>query len=106
MADALIRLWKAANPKPGYPTALRRYLAQGQAAARDRRHEEAAVAYRQAARFCPWCAEANYNLAVILGEYQQYAEAKVALKRALELLPEGPEAQEASGTLIIWEALE
>lgn len=106
LADALIRTWKAATPRPDYPPGLKRMLAQAEACARDRRHEEAAVLYRQAARFCPWCAQAHYNAAMILGEYRQYAEAAKTLKRAVALLPEGPEVQEAQGALFTWETLQ
>ena len=105
LADALVRVWKGANPKPGYPTALAGYLAQAQAHASAGRHEEAAVLYRHATRFCPWCAEAHYNLALILGEYRKYPEAVRALRRAQALLPEGPESDEIEGTLIAWELI-
>ncbi len=105
LADALIGAWKRCTPRPGYPMALVRFLAQGQAHARARRHEEAAIAYRQAARFCPWCAEAHYNQALILGEYRRYGQAATAMRRAREILPDGPEAQEAEGMLLTWELL-
>lgn len=105
LADALIRVWTRARPRPGYPPGLAYLLAQAQLYASQRRHEEAAVAYRQAARFCPWSAEAHYNAGMILGEYRRYGPAAESLKRARELLPEGPEAQEVDGMLITWELL-
>ena len=105
-AETLVRLWKAASPRPGYPPGLKWHLARAQALAATRRHEEAALAYAQASRFCPWSAEAAYNAAMILGEYQRYAQAVPLLKRALALLPPGPEAQEAEGALFLWETLQ
>ncbi len=105
LAEALIRTWKACSPKPAYPPALRTFLARAQFLAGEGSHEEAAAAYHQAARFCPWCAEAHFNEALILGEYQRYPEALRALRRALALLPEGPDAQEAEGMLLTWEML-
>jgi tetratricopeptide (TPR) repeat protein len=105
LADGLIRCWKKANPRPSYPPGLKFYLAQAQLLAGQQRHEDAASVYRLAARFCPWCAEAHFNQAMILGEYQRYAQAVPALKRALELLPDGPEYDEAQGALLTWELL-
>lgn len=105
LTEALIRTWVAARPRPGYPPELKRYLAQAQLYAQRGSHEEAGVAYWQAARFCPWCAEAHYNQAVIMGEYRQYGRSAAAMKRALALLPEGPETSEANGLLFTWETL-
>jgi tetratricopeptide (TPR) repeat protein len=105
LAGELIRAWKACSPRPAYPPALKTFLARGQFFAGEGSHEEAAAAYHQAARFCPWCAEAHFNEAVILGEYQRYPEAIRALRRAMTLLPEGPDAQEAEGMLLTWEML-
>ena len=91
---------------PGYPPPLKGYLAKGQALVQQRLHEQAAIAYRQAARYCPWAAEAHFNAALILGEYRHYPQAAAAMRRARALLPEGPQAQEAEGMLVTWELLE
>ncbi len=106
LAEVLLRSWQACAPRPAYPPALKTFLARAQFLAGEGNHEEAAAAYRQAARFCPWCAEAHFNEALILGEYQRYPEALRAMRRALVLLPSGsPDAQEAEGMLLTWEML-
>lgn len=105
LADSLIRCWQSTKPRPGYPPALKTFLARAQFLAGEGNHEEAAAAYRQAARFCPWCAEAHLNEGLILGEYQRYPEAIRAMRRALALLPQGLDAQEAEGMLLTWEML-
>lgn len=105
-ADALIAAWTRCRLRPGYPLPLKRYLARGQALVQQRLHEQAAIAYVQAARYCPWAAEAHFNAALLLGEYQHYPKAVAAMRRARALLPEGPQAQEAEGMLVTWELLE
>ena len=76
LAGTLGRVWKLCKPRPGFPPPLKRYLAQAPficgSAKGGRRCDGGAL--------LPWCAEAFFNRALILG-IPAVCEAVSAMKR-------------------------
>lgn len=95
--------YRAADPKPSFPEAARRFRIQAEASVQEKEFEDAADLYAEALKIAPWWPEGRFNRALILGELKEHAEAMVEMKRYLALVPDAPNARAAQDKIYEWE---
>lgn len=101
--QAALRDYLAAPIKPLLPESARKYKVQAESAVSDKNFAEAALLFRQALENAPWWPEGHFNLALILGETQEFDTAITEMKRYLALVPGAPNARAAQDKIYVWE---
>lgn len=81
----------------------RRLMIQAEAAAKEKRYDDAISLFTGAARECPWHPDAFFNAAVMYGEQQRYEEASRFMKRFVSLMQGTPDARKAQDKIYEWE---
>lgn len=105
LTSALIRTWRAAQPKPELPEEARRFAVQAQALAEAKRYQEAESAYATVAHLCPWYPQAYFNRALILAAMEQYPDAIAAMNRYIEIVSDAPDVRAVRDQIYKWEVL-
>lgn len=98
--DAVTRY--RAEPQPHMET-LRRVQVQVESAIKTHNTIAAATLYRDALRNAPGWPDGHFNLALLYGELEFYAEAVNAMKKYLYLVPNAPDARAAQDKIYEWE---
>ena len=101
--DATAKTYREAAVKPVPGEDVRRYKIQAEAAIQDKQFDEAAKAYDQGLKLAPWWPQGHFNLALLLAETKQFANAIVEMKRYLALVPDAPDARAAQDKIYEWE---
>jgi tetratricopeptide (TPR) repeat protein len=101
--EALRRLYPQLPARPALPEAARRYSVQAAVALREQRLEESIALFRQGQRVAPWWPEANFNLALLEAQKEQYQDAIKYMKTYLALAPGAPDVRQAQDKIYEWE---
>lgn len=105
LTAALVRTWRASQPKPELPEEARRYAVQGLAFAEAKRYEGADAALSKVGEIAPWYPQAFFNRAAVLAAMERYGDAISAMNRYLEIVPDAPDARAARDQIYKWEAM-
>lgn len=100
---AVVAQFHAANPKPEFPEAARRFRVQAESAFSEKRIDDAASLYGKALDAAPWWPQGRFNHALMLGELGRYTEATREMKKYLALVPNAPNARAARDKIYEWE---
>jgi tetratricopeptide (TPR) repeat protein len=100
---AVVAQYRAANPKPDFPEAARRFRVQAESAFTEKRIDDAESLYGKALDAAPWWPQGRFNRALILGELGRYTEATREMKKFLSLVPDAPNARQAQDKIYVWE---
>lgn len=90
------------EPQP-HTEALRRVQVQVESTIKAHNTIAAATLYRDALRNAAGWPEGHFNLALLYGELEFYAEAVNAMKKYLYLIPNAPDARAAQDKIYEWE---
>lgn len=96
-------IWRATNPKPPLDSMADREWILAENATKEKNLDSATQHYEVAVRLQPMWPVGWFNLAMIYGEQNKYAEAADRMRHYLELVPDAPDATNARAQMIIWE---
>lgn len=82
---------------------LRRVQVRAESAIKAHRMTEAGMAYSEALKIAPAWPEGHFNLALIYGDLELYADAITEMKRYVYLVPTAPDARAAQDKIYEWE---
>lgn len=102
--EAVAANYRAASPKPGPTEAIHRFEVQGNGAIQDKDFYGAADIYAHGIAAAPWWPPFHYNLALILGELEDYQGAITEMQRYLALVPNAGDARAAQDKIYEWQA--
>lgn len=91
---------------PGKPPILegaRKLKVQAEVAVREKRFKDAADLYGASLNVAPWWPEGHFNLALVLGETENYNVAVREMDFYLQLAPNAPNARAAQDKIYEWE---
>ena len=101
--SALAKAWRANPIKPPLTDEADRERILAENSIKEKNLDSAVEHYESALEIQPTWPAGWFNLAVIYGEQNSYADASDAMKHYLELVPDASDAQAARAQMIIWE---
>ncbi|TXH04310.1 MAG: hypothetical protein E6R07_08375 [Nevskiaceae bacterium] len=101
--DLVADRYRAADVKPEVNESIRRYEIQAEDAINRKDFDAAVDAYTRALDANPWWPQGHYNVALILGELQDYRNAAYEMSCYLKLVPEAPNARAAQDKIYAWQ---
>jgi hypothetical protein len=97
------KAWRDNPAKPPLGSEAERHRILAEDAIKERNLDVAIEHYERGLEVQPMWPEGWFNLALIYGEQNNYADASDRMKHYLELAPDAPDAKSAREQLIIWE---
>lgn len=104
--EDVVRNYRASNPRPAVPEAVRRYQVMAEDAIRNKRFTDAVADYSAGLKVAPWWPQGHFNAAVVLGELHYYGEAIDQMQKYLALVPDAPNARAAQDQVYRWQSEE
>ena len=101
--ERILATLKKLPARPPSSEDARRAAVQAQSAVTEKRYDDAIRLFSDAIGFSPWWPDGFYNIALILSERGEYANAIVFMKRFVQLMPGTPEARKAQDKIYEWE---
>lgn len=103
--DSLFReaVMRDRSEKNDHAENVRRFQVQAESAIKAHRMVEAGMAYNDALKVAPAWPEGHFNLALINGDLELYADAITEMKRYLYLAPNASDARAAQDKIYEWE---
>lgn len=101
--ERMLAVLKKLPARPPLSEDGRRLAIQAEAAAKEKRYDDAIRLFGEAVRACPWWPDGYFNAALLLSEQQRYAEAIPYMIRFVSLVPETPDARKGQDKIYEWE---
>lgn len=95
--------YRAQKPRPGISEEARKFQVQAENAFDEKRYDDAIHFYGKALEIAPWWPDGHYNLALVLGHEEEFAEADAEMKKYLALVPDASDARKAKDQVYVWE---
>jgi tetratricopeptide (TPR) repeat protein len=102
---AALAKYRDRSSRPPLPEEVRKYKIQAEFALDQKKLDDAIALYTKGVVAARWWADGYFNLALILAERQQYAEAVRIMKRFIALEDGTPDARRALDMTYRWESL-
>ncbi len=99
----MIAAWRANGSKVDPPEEAQRHKVLAEAAFKEKNLQKAVREYSAALDIYPTWPEGQFNLALLMGELQSFAQAADHMSMYLELDPNAADAQEAKERIWIWQ---
>lgn len=101
--DGVLVAYGKLEVKPATPELARKYSIQAEAYFAEKDYVHAIKAYEKAIGIAPWSPRERFNLALLLGEQQQYQGAIYNMQAYLKLLPGADDARAAQDKIYVWQ---
>ena len=98
-----VATWRALNPKPPLPEAVRQQRLLAENALKEKQPEEALNRYEAGLELYPTWPQGCFNAALIAAELRFYSQAVEHMQSYLELVPDAPDAKAARDQIVIWQ---